>query len=73
MGQMGLRTLAKEKRSNELWKIHGAMKTEFCDLRVILNKVQTKLTLAGETIKDARVRSRAIGRKLHNVTAPEDN
>lgn len=65
--QMGFRTLAIEKRSSEVWKILGAVKTEFGKFGDILEKTQKKLQEASNTIEDASRRSRAIERKLQDV------
>ena len=65
--QMGFRTLAIEKRSSEVWKILGAVKTEFGKFGDILDKTQKKLLEASNTIEDASRRSRAIERKLKDV------
>ncbi|MCB9352379.1 MAG: DNA recombination protein RmuC [Lewinellaceae bacterium] len=65
--QMGFKTLAIEKRSSEVWKILGAVKTEFGKFGGVLEKVQEKLNQASKTIDAAGVRSRAIERKLRKV------
>ena len=64
---MGFRTLAIEKRSSEVWKILGAIKTEFGKFGDILDKTQKKLQEASNTIQDAGVKSRTIERKLKDV------
>jgi DNA recombination protein RmuC len=65
--QMGFRTLAIQQRSSEVWKVLGAIKTEFGKYGDILAKVQKKLQEASNTIDDAQKRSRVIGRKLRDV------
>ncbi len=65
--QMGFRTLAIEKRSSEVWNLLAAVKTEWSRYGEILDGVQKKLHQASETIEKAKVRSRAIGRKLKDV------
>ena len=65
--QMGFRTLAIQKRSSEVWNLLAAVKTEWTKYGDILDAVQKKLNSAAETIKRAKVRSRAIGRKLKDV------
>jgi len=67
--QMGFRTLAIQKRSSEVWKLLGAIKTEFGRFGEILEKTQKKLKEASNTIDTAAVRSRAIERKLRQVEA----
>jgi DNA recombination protein RmuC len=65
--QMGFRTLAIEKRSSEVWRLLGAVKTEFGKFGQVLAKTKKKLQEAGHTIDQAEIRSRAIVRKLKNV------
>jgi DNA recombination protein RmuC len=65
--QMGFRTLAIEKRSSEVWKILGAVKTEFGKFGDVLEKTRKKLEEASNVIEGAGVRSRAIERKLRDV------
>jgi DNA recombination protein RmuC len=71
--QMGFRTLALEKRSSEVWKVLGAVKTEFGRFGEVLAKTRKKLEEATNTIDAASVRTRAIDRQLRVVEAlPED-
>ncbi|MDQ5986869.1 MAG: hypothetical protein CSYNP_02602 [Syntrophus sp. SKADARSKE-3] len=65
--QMGFRTLAIEKRSSEVWNLLASVKTEWMRYGEVLDGVQRKLNQASETIEKAKVRSRAIGRKLKDV------
>lgn len=65
--QMGFRTLAIQKRSSEVWNLLAAVKTEWTKYGDVLEAVQTKLHQASETIEKAKVRSRAVGRKLKDV------
>jgi DNA recombination protein RmuC len=65
--QMGFRTLAIEKRSSEVWEVLGAVKTEFGNFGVALEKTKKKLQEATNVIDQAGVRSRAIERKLRTV------
>ncbi|HVU58189.1 MAG TPA: DNA recombination protein RmuC [Puia sp.] len=65
--QMGFRTLAIGKRSSEVWEILGAVKTEFGNFSVILDKTRKKLQEATNTIDQAGVRTRAIERQLRKV------
>lgn len=72
--QMGFRSLAIEQRSSEVWKILGAVKTEFGKFGGVLDKVQKKLDEASTTLDKAGVRTRAIERNLRNVESlPEGN
>jgi len=65
--QMGFRTLAIQKRSSEVWKILGGVKTEFGRFGDILDKVNKKLQEAQNTIDDASKKSRNIERRLSTV------
>jgi DNA recombination protein RmuC len=67
--QMGFRTLAIEKRSSDVWKILGAVKTEFGKFGEVLEKTQKKLQEASNTIDDAAKSSRKIERQLKEVQA----
>lgn len=65
--QMGFRTLAIQKRSSEVWNLLAAVKTEWTKYGDVLEAVEKKLHQATDTIEKARVRSRAVGRKLKDV------
>ncbi|MBK8881954.1 MAG: DNA recombination protein RmuC [Bacteroidales bacterium] len=66
--QMGFRTLAVQKRSNEVWQILGAVKTEFEGFERVLEKAQNQIISASGNIeKLVGTRSRAIKRKLRNI------
>ena len=65
--QMGFKTLAIEKRSSEVWEILGAVKTEFSNFGVVLDRTKKKLQEATNVIDQAGIRTRAIERKLRTV------
>jgi len=65
--QMGFRTLAIQKRSSEVWNLLAAVKTEWTKYGDVLVAVEKKLHQASNTIEKAKVRSRAVGRKLKDV------
>ncbi|MGQ9922060.1 MAG: DNA recombination protein RmuC [Desulfobacca sp.] len=67
--QMGFRTLAIQRRSSEVWRLLGAVKTEFGKFGDILAGVKKKLDQASHTMDDAARRSRAIERRLREVEA----
>jgi len=72
--QMGFRTLAVEKRSSEVWQLLGAVKTEFGKFGDVLDNTRTHLERATNSIGSARVRTRAIERKLRDVQSlPESD
>lgn len=65
--QMGFHTLAIEKRSSEVWRVLGAVKTEFLKFGDSLEAVGKKLSEASRKIEDSAKRSRVLERKLKNV------
>lgn len=65
--QMGFRTLAIEKRSSEVWKLLGAVKTEFERYEVLLDSVQKKLDMASKEMERVSSKTRTINRKLNKV------
>ncbi|MDD2903728.1 MAG: DNA recombination protein RmuC [Syntrophales bacterium] len=65
--RMGFQTLAIEQRAVEVWRVLGAIKTEFGKFGEVLDKVKRQLTTASRTIEDTGRRSRAIERKLRSV------
>jgi DNA recombination protein RmuC len=65
--QMGFRTLAIQKRSSEVWTLLAAVKTEWSKYGGVLAKVQKKLQEAANTMEEANLRNRAVGRKLRDV------
>jgi len=68
--QMGFRTLALQQRSSEVWKILGAVKTEFSKFGGLMEKAQKNLQLASGQIDELMgKRTRAIARKLQDVEA----
>jgi DNA recombination protein RmuC len=65
--RMGFQTLAIEQRASEVWRVLGAIKTEFGKFGEILDKVKRHINLASQTIEKTGARSRAIERRLHTV------
>ncbi len=66
--QMGFRTLAIQKRTGEVWKVLGAVKTEFSKFGGLLEKVQRNLQTAGDQLEEVMGRrTRAIERRLRQV------
>ena len=66
--QMGFRTLAIQKRSNEVWQVLGAVRTEFDKFADALEKAKDHLRLADKDLDNlVGTRSNAIRRKLQNV------
>jgi DNA recombination protein RmuC len=65
--QMGFRTLAIQKRSGEVWKLLGGVKTEFGRFEDWIAAVQKKLSSASKEMDKAAVRTRQINKKLAKV------
>ncbi|MGC9260805.1 MAG: DNA recombination protein RmuC [Phycisphaerae bacterium] len=65
--QMGFRTLAIQKRSSEVWKVLGAVKTEFGKFGDLLDNVKEKLDQAANKIDETTRKSRTIAAKLRSV------
>ncbi|MBQ8791213.1 MAG: DNA recombination protein RmuC [Ruminiclostridium sp.] len=68
--QMGFRTLAIEKRSNEVWQVLGAVKSEFETFEKVLNATQKHMKQVEDDLeKLVGTRTRAITKKLRSVEA----
>ncbi len=67
--QMGFRTLAVEKRTQEIWAVLGAVRTEFGKLGTIIEKTRDKIDSASKELDGIGVRSRKIEGHLRNVEA----
>jgi DNA recombination protein RmuC len=68
--QMGFRTLAIQKRSSEVWKVLGAVKTEFENFGGMLQKAQKNIhTGLGQLEDVVGKRTRAIKKQLKDVEA----
>ena len=65
--QMGFRTLAIEQRSSEVWKLLGAVKSEFGKFAGILEKAERQITTVGRSLGDASRKTRTIERRLRSV------
>ena len=63
----GYQTLAIERRASEVWKVLGAIKTEFGRFGDVLAKVKTHLHRASNQIDQTGVRTRAMERHLRSV------
>lgn len=71
--QMGFKTLSIQKRSGEVWRILGAVKTEFDKFGQVLQATQLRLEQANtELDRLVGVRTRRIQQSLKNVTRLED-
>lgn len=68
--QMGFRTLAIQKRSSEVWRVLGAVKTEFEKFGGMLEKAQKNIQTANNQLEEVMgKRTRAIQRRLKTVEA----
>lgn len=66
--QMGFQTLALQKRSQQVWQLLGAVRTEFDRFTEVLVSTQKRLQLAGDDLdRLVGVRTRAINRRLREV------
>ena len=66
--QMGFRSVALSRRSQEVWRLLGAVRTEFDRFAEVLASTQKRLQLAGDDLdKLVGARTRAISRKLREV------
>ena len=70
--RMGFQTLAVEQRAAQVWRILGAVRTEFDKFGGVLDKVKRQLNSASRTIEQTGVRSRAMERKLLSVEQMPD-
>ena len=65
--QMGFRTMAIERRSGEVWRLLGEIKTDFGRFCALLEETRRRLNQAEESIDSAVSRTRKIQRKLTDV------
>ncbi|MGD9560154.1 MAG: DNA recombination protein RmuC [Oscillospiraceae bacterium] len=67
--QMGFRTLAIQKRSSEVWKVLGEVKSEFGRFGDVLEKTKRHLDLASRDIDElVTTRTKKMNLKLRSVT-----
>lgn len=66
---MGFRTLALEKQASEVWKVLGAVKTEFERYGEWVAKVREQVHKAADTLDRADTRSKQMRRVLKGVEA----
>lgn len=65
--QMGFKTLAIEKRSSEVWKLLGEVKSEFGKFGELLEDASEKLLNAHKYIDNAIKKTKSIEKKLKDV------
>ncbi len=69
--QMGFKTLAIEKRSEEVWKVLSSVKSEFQRFSNQIEQVQQKLNQASTSIDKLGTRTRVMNKKLNLVDETE--
>lgn len=67
--QMGFRTLAIEQRSAEVWRLLGAVKTEFGRFGEWLGRIREQVRTVSNTLDNAETRTRQMQRALKDVEA----
>jgi DNA recombination protein RmuC len=65
--QMGFRTLAIQKRSGEVWRVLGEVKTAFGKFGDSLDAVRKRLEQAAGSVDDAQRKSRTLQNRLRAV------
>ncbi|HEY5219377.1 MAG TPA: DNA recombination protein RmuC [Gemmatimonadaceae bacterium] len=65
--QMGFRSMALAQRSDEVWRLLAATRTEFGRFGEAVAGAQKKLGLASDAVEQIAVRARAMDRKLREV------
>lgn len=69
---MGFRTLALEQQASEVWKVLGAVKTEFERYGLWVEKVREQVRKASDTLDNAQTRTNQMRRALKAVEALPD-
>jgi DNA recombination protein RmuC len=67
--QMGFRTLKIQKHSSEVWRVLGAVKTEFGKYADVMVSIKKRLRQASDEVDNVAVRQRQIDAKLKDVEA----
>lgn len=70
---MGFRTIAINKKANEVWKVLGAAKTQYEKFGDLLTKARKKIDEAGKVLDDADKRNNIIQKNLKRVETLETN
>jgi DNA recombination protein RmuC len=69
---MGFRTLALEQQASEVWKVLGAVKTEFERYGEWVAKIKEQVMKAADTVDKADTRTKQMRRALKVVEALPD-
>lgn len=67
--QMGFRTLALERQASEVWKVLGAVKTEFGRFGDWVEKIKEQVAKASDTLDKADTRAKQMRQALRKVEA----
>ena len=70
---MGFRTLALEQQASEVWKVLGAVKTEFEKYGEWVARIKEQVQKAADTVDKAETRTKMMRRVLKNVEALPEN
>ena len=66
--QMGFQTLAIQKKSNQVWEILGAVKSEFIKFEKVLDETQNNIQKVNTSLeKLVGVRTRQINKQLDKI------
>lgn len=72
--QMGFKTIAIQKRSQEVWKILSGVKNEFDKFAGVIDAVQQRINQANKELDSlVGTRTRAIQRQLRSVESMDDS
>lgn len=72
--QMGFKTIAIQKRSQEVWKILSGVKNEFDKFAGVIEAVQQRINQANKELDSlVGTRTRAIQRQLRSVESMDDS
>ncbi len=69
--RMGFRTIALDKRAEDVWKVLGAAKTQYDKFEGVLAKAKKKIEEAGSTLDEATHRNAMIQKNLRSVETLE--
>lgn len=65
--RVGFRTIVLDKKASEVWKVLGAVRTQYDKFELLLAKTKKKIDEAGSTIEDAQKRNGIIQKNLRSV------
>jgi DNA recombination protein RmuC len=65
--RMGFQTILIQRHADDVWKVLGAVKTEFGKFGAVLGKVKRQLDTASRSIEDTEQRTRMMEKRLRSV------